>query len=89
MSEHKIRDREPRWTPPPKPVHRLGWSCENCDHVIKDSTPGSTAMKCVRYPPQAQLITMGQGQAWASVSPPVQAGEWCGEFAPIPQATNG
>lgn len=75
-----------RFEIPKKPVHPLGWKCEDCCHVVKDTTPGSKAMKCVAHPPQAQFVMMGQSQACVSVSPPVQEGEWCGEFRPIANA---
>lgn len=67
-----------------KPVHPLGWACEICMHVVKDHTPGSNAMKCVRYPPTAQMITQG----FISISPPVNLGEWCGEFKTLPPVVN-
>lgn len=81
MSEHRI-DRERPNRVPEKAKHPLGWACENCFHVVKDTRPGSSAMKCVRYPPAAQLMQVPGpgGIAWASVSPPVQEGEWCGEY---------
>jgi hypothetical protein len=75
-----------RFTIPEKPKHSLGWACENCFHVVKDTA--SKAMKCVRYPPHAMLMNVPGGQAWASVSPPVQAGEWCGEYAINPPPLN-
>lgn len=71
-----------RFEIPAKPVHPLGWACENCFHVVKDSTPGSHAMKCTRNPPSAQAM-IGHGGQFAgaiSISPPVNVGEWCGEF---------
>lgn len=62
-----------------KPVHPCGWACEKCFHVVKDST--SPAMKCVRYPPRSEAAKQqGQIVGWMSISPPVQMGEWCGEF---------
>lgn len=65
-----------RFEIPKKAAHPLGWACENCFHVVKDTTPGSKAMKCCAHPPQAQFIQQGI----ISVSPPVQYGEWCGEY---------
>lgn len=66
---------------PAKPVHPLGWTCETCFYVVKDTTPGSHAMKCCRYPPRSEAVKQqGQIVGWMSISPPVQAGEWCGEF---------
>lgn len=65
------------------PKHPLGWSCGTCRHVVRDPSPGSEAMKCVRYPPTAQA-TMDpvRGLGFMSISPPVQPGEWCGEYSP-------
>jgi hypothetical protein len=63
------------------PEHPLGWKCEDCVHVVKDPTPGSVQMKCVRYPPNVQFVNMGNGgPQMMSISPPVQLGQWCGEF---------
>jgi hypothetical protein len=67
-----------------KPKHPLGWACENCFHVIKDSRPGSAQMVCHRYPPTAHMVQQGI----ASIHPPVSKGEWCGEFALAPAAAN-
>lgn len=74
-----------RFEIPPRPVHPFGWACINCFHVVKDTTPGSKALKCVRNPPQAHMVMMGQSQACVSISPPVQADEWCGEFMDPPK----
>lgn len=67
---------------PTKPVHPLGWACENCFHVVKDTlTP---QMKCCRNPPSPQFAMMpGGAQAVIAISPPVQLGEWCGEFRSV------
>lgn len=65
-------------------THPLGYDCEKCQHVVKDPQPGSAAMKCCRYPPTPQ-VTIDQrtgGVAFMSIQPPVQPGEWCGEYAP-------
>lgn len=69
-----------RFVVPEKPTHPLGWACENCFHVVKDTTPGSRAMKCCRHPPVPQFAAMSGGQAIIAISPPVQEGEWCGEW---------
>jgi hypothetical protein len=75
-----------------RPVHPQGWDCERCAHVVKDTTPGSKAMKCCRFPPFPHMsVDQRTGQfAFISVAPPVQPGEWCGEYkpAPIPQSAN-
>lgn len=64
-----------------KPEHPLGWNCSNCFHVVKDPTPGSNGMKCVRHPPRSEPVKQqGQIVGWMSICPPVQDGEWCGEF---------
>jgi len=78
MGEHNKSDRTPRFTIPEKPRHPLGWSCEDCFHVVKDTTPLSKAMICRAHPPVAQLVQQGV----ASLFPPVNEGEWCGEFNP-------
>jgi hypothetical protein len=75
-----------RFNVPEKPKHSLGWDCQNCFHVVKDTQ--SKAMKCSRNPPSAQMVMLGNSQACVSVSPPVQVGEWCGEFTPHPHAAN-
>ena len=82
MSE---RDRT-RFVIPEKPKHPLGWDCETCFHCVKDHTPGSAAMKCTRYPPNPQAV-MGPGNTlqFLSIAPPVNKGEWCGEYAIEPQ----
>ena len=73
-----------------KPVHPLGFDCAKCKHVVKDPTPHSTAMKCNRYPPRAEPVKQqGTIVGWMSITPPVQAGEWCGEFKPILPAVYG
>lgn len=83
MSEHKQdRPDRPRFVIPEKPKHPLGWACEDCFHVVKDTAIGSKSMKCCAHPPIAQLVMMGGGQAAVSINPPVQEGEWCGEFIP-------
>ena len=66
--------------------HPLGWKCEECFHVVKDPAPGSKQMKCCRFPPRSEAVK-GQGQivGWMSISPPVQQGEWCGEFTSLPK----
>jgi hypothetical protein len=66
---------------PRRPVHPLGYACENCFYVVKDPTPGSRAMKCCRYPPLGQMVTLGGQQATVSISPPVNPDEFCGEFS--------
>lgn len=71
-----------RFVEPEKPVHPMGYRCENCLHVVKDLRPGSRAMKCCAHPPTAQGI-FGQHGEFAgtiSISPPVNEGEFCGEF---------
>lgn len=69
---------------PVKLIHPLGWVCENCFHAVKDPTPGSTAMKCSRNPPRSEAIKQqGNIVGWMSITPPVQMGEWCGEFESI------
>jgi hypothetical protein len=75
-----------RFVIPEKPRHPLGWACENCFHVVKD--PASKAMKCCAHPPAVQMLMMGPQAQIMSVSPPVQLGEWCGEFALAPVAVN-
>jgi hypothetical protein len=92
VSDHKV-DRErvarQRFVMPEKPKHPLGWACENCFHVVKDTTPNSIAMKCCRYPPDAQALNMGGGAMQVmAISPPVQLGEWCGEYAIAPPVLN-
>jgi hypothetical protein len=83
MGEHK-REKPDRiqMMQPEKPRHPLGWACEDCLHVVKDSQPMSTAMKCTAHPPAAQALfnSMGQIAGAVSISPPVKEGEWCGEF---------
>jgi hypothetical protein len=74
-----------RFVQPVRLVHPLGWNCENCFHVVKDPTPGSKQMKCCRNPPVPQFAQMGAGSAVIAISPPVQAGEWCGEFISLPK----
>jgi hypothetical protein len=69
-----------RFEIPAKPVHPLGWKCDICFHVVRDPTPGSKALKCVRNPPVPQFVQMGGQQACVSISPPVQPDEWCGEW---------
>jgi len=85
MGEHNQRDRPQRFMIPEKPKHPLGWNCSNCFHVVKDSSPGSAALKCVRYPPEVHIMQQGM----MSVYPPTTDGEWCGEFSPVPPAANG
>jgi len=41
-------------------------------------------MKCTRNPPQAQMVMMGGGQAVIAIAPPVNPGEWCGEYSIAP-----
>jgi hypothetical protein len=66
--------------------HPLGWKCEECFHVVKDPVPGSKQMKCCRNPPVPQFAQLGGGQqAVIAISPPVQPGEWCGEFTSLPK----
>lgn len=73
-----------RFVQPVTIEHPLGWKCEICFHAVKDPTPGSKQMKCCRYPPRGEAIKQqGQIVGWMSVSPPVQEGEWCGEWKPV------
>jgi hypothetical protein len=73
------RDRPPRFELPEKPVHPFGWNCSDCFHVVKDV--GSKQMKCCAHPPTTQALTQGaQFLGALSVSPPVNDGEWCGEY---------
>lgn len=85
MSEHKLdRERPQRFIVPEKPKHPLGWACQNCFHVVKDTTPNSRAMKCCRYPPSPQFAQLQGGVAQVmAMAPPVQLDEWCGEYAPL------
>jgi len=84
-----------RFQIPEKPKHPRGWACENCFHMVKDNRPGSTAMKCTRNPPVPHPLIGpgGQFQGAMSISPPVNQGEWCGEFkrpdAMFPPSANG
>lgn len=73
-----------RFLVPEKPKHPLGWACEFCFHVVKEPS-GSGAMKCTRFPPHPQAV-MGPGNQlqFLSISPPVNKGEWCGEYAITP-----
>jgi hypothetical protein len=59
---------------PEKPKHPLGWTCDDCFHVLKDPVGGQ--MVCQRFPPTAQVMPNGI----MSLHPPVNKGEWCGEF---------
>ena len=71
---------------PEKPKHPLGWACEKCLYVVKDTNPNSKQMKCCFKPPIATFAMVGPGQqAVIALSPPVQEGEWCGEFKPDPR----
>lgn len=77
-----------RFVVPEKLIHPLGWACENCFHIVKDPTPGSRQMKCCRYPPVPQFHSMSGGQAVIAISPPMQPGEWCGEFQTVAAVSN-
>jgi hypothetical protein len=85
MGEHKHEkpDRIHLMTPE-KPKHPLGWGCEDCFHVVKDSNPLSKQMICRAHPPIPQAIMASNGQLIGMMSfyPPVNQGEWCGEFNP-------
>ena len=84
MSEHKLNDRDrPNRIELPKIIpHPLGWDCSDCFHVVKDSRPMSTAMKCTAHPPRPQALVDSRGQLTGVVaaSPPANPGEWCSEF---------
>jgi hypothetical protein len=88
MGDHK-REKPDRiqMMQPEKPKHPLGWACEDCFHVCKDTRPLSEAMKCTAHPPTAQALfnQMGQMVGALSIAPPVNLGEWCGEFNPRDQ----
>jgi hypothetical protein len=67
-----------RFVVPEKPKHPLGWNCSNCFHVVK--SPDGKQMKCCAHPPYGTMVNMQGGMAAVSINPPVQDGEWCGEF---------
>lgn len=75
-----------RFQIPEKIKHPMGWDCATCFHVVK-SVPaiGAAQMKCCRYPPTAHPIMQnGQPIGTMQISPAVNAGEFCGEYATAP-----
>lgn len=60
--------------------------CENCKFWKETADDGSTG-ECQRYPPQ--LVTNSVGTVIDAAWPTVDADDWCGEWKPGQEETEG